>query len=102
MNGRKNGLGKEYYKDNKIKFEGEYLNGLRWNGKGYDIQKNIVYELNNGKGYIKEYDNYGTLEFEGEYLNGPKNGKGKEYYWKGKLEFKGEYLNGKVLKKIKK
>ena len=43
-------------------FEGEYLNGKKWNGKG------------------KEYDkNNGKLIFEGEYLNGEKNGKVKEY-----------------------
>ena len=48
----KNGKGKEYYDDGKLKFEGEYLNGKR-NGKG------------------KEYDyDYGKIEFEGEYLNG--------------------------------
>ena len=45
-----NGKIKEYF-DNKLIFEGEYLNGKR-NGKG------------------KEYDIYGTLIFEGEYLNG--------------------------------
>ena len=41
-------------------FEGEYLNGLRWNGKG------------------KEFDYDGKLIFEGEYLNGKRNGIGKE------------------------
>ena len=47
-----NGKGKEYDKYNdKLKFEGEYLNGKR-NGKG------------------KEYDKNGELVFEGEYLNG--------------------------------
>ena len=28
------------------------------NGKGYDINNNIVYELNNGKGYVRGYDYY--------------------------------------------
>ena len=27
------GKGKEFYKNEKIKFEGEYLKGKRWNGK---------------------------------------------------------------------
>jgi len=36
-------------------FEGEYLNGERWNGKG------------------KEYNNKNELVFEGEYLNGIRN-----------------------------
>ena len=73
----KNGTGKvkEYNDyDGKLRFEGEYLNGLR-NGIG--------------KEYFK-----GILEFEGEYLNGLRNGKGKEFNCFGKLIFEGEYLNG--------
>ena len=70
----KNGMEKE---KNKLMFEGEYLNGKKWNGKG------------------KEYNDYGTLNFEGDYLKGERNGKGKEYYNDDKLKFEGEYLNGK-------
>ena len=70
-----NGYIKEYYYDDKLKFEGEYLNGER-NGKG------------------KEYYFDDRLQFEGEYLNGKRNGKGKEYYYGGELKFEGEYLNG--------
>ena len=67
--------GKEYDGlNNKLIFEGEYLNGKR-NGKG------------------KEYNYKGALIFEGEYLNGKKNGKGKEYDYDSKLKFEGEYLN---------
>ena len=44
---------KEYYCDDKLSFEGEYLNGKR-NGKG------------------KEYNFNGELIFKGEYLNGEK------------------------------
>ena len=66
-------MGKEIeYKINKdnIIFEGEYLNGKKWNGKG------------------KEYNKDGKLRFEGEYLNGKRwNGKVKEYYDDGKLLF---------------
>ena len=40
--------------DDDIIFEGEYLNGHKWNGKGYDINKNIINEIKNGKGIIKE------------------------------------------------
>ena len=72
----KNGKGKEYYYDDKLSFEGEYLNGKR-NGKG------------------KEYDYNGNKSYEGEYLNGKRHGKGKEYNEYGFVKFKGEYLNGK-------
>ena len=47
----KNGYGKEYYDNGRIKFEGEYLNGKR-NGDG------------------KEYDKFGNLIYEGKYLDG--------------------------------
>ena len=94
LNGKRNGKGKEYYNDcHKIIFEGEYKNGLRWNGKGYDNNNNVVYELKNGNGYVKEYDIKGQLKLEVEYLKGKSHGKGKEYY-NGKLKFEGEYLNG--------
>ena len=99
MYGQKNGIWKEFNKSGNLLFQGEYKNGLKWNRKGYDGKNNIVYELNNGKGYVKDYDYYGKLIFEGEYVNGQKNGKGKEYDYFGKLKFEGEYLNGiKVFK----
>ena len=44
-------MGKEYGYDLSLKFEGEYLNGLR-NGKG------------------KQYDYDGKLIFEGDFVNG--------------------------------
>ena len=83
----------DIYKD--LIFEGEYLNGKRWNGKIYNEKNRILYELKEGKGYLKKYNYDNKLKFEGEYINGKKNGKGKEYYDNDKLLFEGEYLNGK-------
>ena len=117
INNKRNGKGKEYNKDKKIMFDGEFFNGFRlkgkafikgklefegdyllynkWNGKGYDENGKVIYELINGTGKVKEYfEPLDRLMFEGEYLNGKRNGKGKEYI-NGKLEFEGEYLNGK-------
>ena len=76
LNGKKNGKGKEYYENGKLKFEGEYLNGEK-NGKG------------------KEYDENGKIKYEGEYLDDEKNGNGKEYYRNGKLMFEGEFVKDK-------
>ena len=95
MNNIRNGKAKRYYND-KLLFEGEYLNGKIWNGTGYDNDNNIIFEIKNGNGHIiisNIYDN--KLEFEGEYLNGLRNGKGKEYNYDGKLIFDGEYFNNK-------
>ena len=75
-----------------MEYEGDYVI-KKYNGKGYDENGNIIYELKNGTGKVKEYDDFGKLEFEGEYLNGLRTGKGKEYYI-GQLIFEGEYLNG--------
>jgi len=63
------------YVEDKIRFEGEYLNGLQSMGK--------------------EYNEKGELIFEGEYSDGKRwNGKGKEYE-DGKLVFEGIYDKGK-------
>ena len=66
---------KEYYGNDKLKFEDEYINGEK-----------------NGKGKEYDYEKNGVKVFEGEYINEEKNGKGKEYY-DNKLKFKGEYIN---------
>ena len=69
------------------------MNGKKWNGKGYDQNGNIIYELINGTGKVKEYDYLGRLKFEGELLKGRRNGKGKEYDIFGNIIFEGEYSN---------
>ena len=93
-NGKRNGKGKEFYDNNKLYFEGEYNNGKKWNGRAYDLNGNLLYVLNEGKGTVKEYDYSGYLIFEGEYLNGQREGKGKEYKY-NKIIFEGEYKYGK-------
>ena len=87
---------KEKEKNIIIKFVGEYLNNKIWNGKGYNIKSDLVFEIENRKGKVIEYGNEGEIIFEGEYLNGERNGKGKEYYYNRKIIFEGEYLNGKI------
>ena len=118
INGKRHGKGKEYYfylktpskrtkgnkrkipftteenKEYEIKFEGEYSNGKKWNGKGYSIGGIEEFEIKKGNGYIKEYSNIGELRFECEYKNGRRNGKGKEYDNNRCLIFEGEYKNG--------
>ena len=70
-NGERHGQGKEYFNNGVIKFEGEYFRGKKWNGKGYNMNKELVYELNNGKGYVKEYNDFNNCMFyAGEYLYG--------------------------------
>ena len=95
LNGKRNGEGKLYFDTEELAFKSEYLNGKKWNGKGYDRNGYMVYELKNGNGFVKEYDvNYIDLVFEGEYKKGEKNGKGilsRKY----RIIFDSEYLNGK-------
>ena len=85
----KKGKGKEY-EDNKLKFEGDYINDKK-NGKG----KKYIY-------IIKYYeDNYNSNIYsinEVEYINDEKSGKGKEYKKNGVLINEFEYLNGIIIK----
>ena len=81
-----------------MEYEGEYLCDGKYNGKGYDENGKLIYELINGNGKVREYYYNGKLSFEGEYLNGVKNGKGKEYKTSGELSYEGEYMNGKKTK----
>ena len=37
LDGEKNGKGREYHKNSKLRFEGEYLNDKKWNGKGREL-----------------------------------------------------------------
>ena len=101
------------YYDDKIQFEGEYIEGKRWNGNGYNINSKKEFEIKDGNWHIKEYDDSGELYFEEingigkeydyssnliferKYLKGEKIRKGKEYYDDGNLKNEGEYLNGK-------
>ena len=69
---------KEYYNNGKLRFEGEVFNNRKYNGKGYDENGNLIYELKNGTGKIKEFY-FGRLFFEGEYLNEKRTSKGKIY-----------------------
>ena len=100
LDGFKNGKGKQYDFGGELKFEGEFLNNIiikgkryvanrvefegefksenkKWNGKGYDENSNVIYELINGNGKVKEYYRGGKLKFEGEFLKGIRNGKGR-------------------------
>ena len=46
----------KYYINGQLEYEGEYLYERKWNGKGYDENGNIIYELINGNGKVKEYE----------------------------------------------
>ncbi len=50
-NGKRNGKGKEYYNNGKLKFNGEYFNDEIIEGKGYDINNNMILLIEkNGEG----------------------------------------------------
>ena len=92
----KDGIGKEYYSDGKIRFEGEFKDGKKWNGIFYNYHGEKEFEIKNGKGEVKEYNLFGDLLFEGEYNNGERY-KGIEYNKNGKILYIGVYLDGKRL-----
>ena len=43
--GERHGKGKEYFKNNEIKFEGEYLYGTKWNGIMYNYDNKISFKI---------------------------------------------------------
>ena len=97
LNGKRHGYGKEYNYNGKLILEGEYIHGKIWKAKGYDGKGNLIYEIINGNGHAKRVNSKGKIIFEGDFLIGEKNGKWKEYYNVDKLEFEGEYNNDDVL-----
>ena len=77
VNGKIYGKGKEFYffytaeGKLRIKFEGDYLNGKRWNGTGYNLIGKKDFEIKDGNGMIKEYHYIkGNIKFECEYSKG--------------------------------
>ena len=86
LNGRKHGEGKEYYINGILKYEGKYSNGFKYEGRGFNMIGDTLYELKEGKGHIIEYEINGILKYEGDNING----KGKKYNYRGKLEYEGE------------
>ena len=94
LKGIKNGKGKKYQNGNLI-FEGEFLNGEKiGQEKNYNGEKTTIFvnEYLNKKRKGEEYDKDGNLLFIGEYIYNHRL-KGKEFY-KGKLVYEGEYLEG--------
>ena len=90
----RNGKGKEFYKNGKVQFEGEYLNGKRWKGTIYNYAGVKEFEIENGTGRIREYTINGVVIYEGDIINGNREGYGEEYYH-GKLEYQGIFMKGK-------
>ena len=79
INGEKNGNGKEYFSNGNINFEGIFKENMIWEGKGYNNNGDLEYELKDGKvkddnGKYKQYSFEGNLEYEGGFLNGEKMG----------------------------
>lgn len=77
INGVKEGLGKEFYKNGAIMYEGSYRND-EWHGQN-----------------VKIYHFDGELEYEGEILNGMREGYGKAYYEDGRLQYAGQWKEDK-------
>ena len=45
LNGKRNGIGKEYNFEGQLMYEGEYLNNKKWNGKGKEYNDDeLIFE----------------------------------------------------------
>ena len=122
-NNMPHGKGKKYYRNGKILYEGDFING-KFDGKGkYIYDDGEYYEgdfkkgLRNGEGteyYSNEKINYegyfikDKYEGEGKYIwedgtyyighwkNGLRNGKGKQYNSSGNVIYEGIYCDDKI------
>ena len=94
LNGLRNGVGKEYDKKGRVIFEGEYIDGKRWDGilKTFYDNGNILLDCE----YIKGKMNGIGYDINNNIVNFFNEGKGniKEYDELGELVYEGEYLNG--------
>ena len=76
-NGKIEGKGKEYYGNQRLKYQGTFKNG-KYDGNG------ILY-----------YEFFGYIKYIGEFKDGMKEGFGKEYDKQGNLIYEGKYLKDK-------
>ena len=60
-----------------MKFEGEYLNGKKWNGTIYDNINNFTIIIKSGIYKVDKYDYIVQFISEDEYIIDEKNGKVK-------------------------
>ena len=91
------------YHNGILIFEGEYKDGMKWNGKVkkfHDVNGVLIFdgEIQNGMnhGHAIEYDYMNNLTFEGEYKNGIRwNGNYKDFNeYNNNLSSEGYYING--------
>ena len=47
IDNKRNGIGKEYDKNGVLRFKGEFKEGKKWNGKGYNNKGKIDYIIKN-------------------------------------------------------
>jgi len=97
-NDKMHGKGILYYKDGKIEYDGNFINGKR-EGKGKYIWEDGSYYIgqwsnNNMNGKGTAYNKDDTIQYEGDFVNGKKEGYGKFIYEDG-LYYIGKWLNDK-------
>ena len=98
INGKFEGNGKYIYEDNDY-YIGQFKNGLR-NGKGivYYSNGNIMYEgdfVNNLREGNGKYIYENGEYYTGQFKNGLSHGKGTEYYSNGNIKYEGDWINDK-------
>ncbi len=102
VNGKSNGIQKEYYESGKLQSELNYSDGKK-NGvyKSYYENGKLQYESNytNDKrnGAFKGYYENGVLKFEIPYTNDLINGVYKEYFENANLKEENTYIDGVLM-----
>ena len=100
INGQKDGYGKEFYPQGKMKYEGSYKND-KFNGEGkFWTEEGILkykgtFVDNQKTGYGSLYYPLGHLQYKGQVTNGVYNGNGTYYFKSGLPMYMGQFIDGR-------
>lgn len=80
--GEKDGIAVGHWKPEHIKYNEEYRNGLLWNGTYFDMEGNLVAEIQNGEGWQALFEDNSLSSFA-EYHQGVIEGKVENFNSEG-------------------
>jgi antitoxin component YwqK of YwqJK toxin-antitoxin module len=99
INGKKEGVWKQYFPNDKLKSEITYVNNIpngysKFYYKNGNISEEGIWKINKWDGSYKYYYENGQIAYDWNFLNGKREGKQKYYYENGQVHYDGEWSGG--------
>lgn len=99
VNGKKEGVWKQYYPNDKLKSEITYVNNIpngysKFYYKNGNVSEEGIWKINKWDGPYKYYYDNGQIAYDWNFLNGKREGKQKYYYENGQVHYDGEWAGG--------